>query len=224
MKSEPPIRDGVRPPPAALHMRAQARPFTVEVKTRRKSPAAPNWDALIDELPPDELPTRRIHADEQAEESPLERANRVFSASATNAISASTKLTDLTASVFGSKPSEPTAARANGSGAAEPSRGRILPSLVPLNPFEPSRTEEEVGHLRRRKAATRTAGTERTPEQEPVQDDSIGLTEAASGDIIAPGAPPSSRSQRRNATSQRATARVRAGEGWKRRRLPKACW
>src|SRR4051794_32177107 len=119
-------------------MRTQTRPFTVETKGRRASPVA-NWSSVIDEPSSDDLPSRDVGADASARESdrsPLDAANRVFSAVASTAAG----LAKSAASVLAPNPHEPQiGGAAHTAPAAEQGRtGRILPSLVPANPFEQS--------------------------------------------------------------------------------------
>jgi hypothetical protein len=204
-------------------MRTQTKPFTVEVKSRRKQSDGPNWGALIDDLPPEELPTREVQADRHADQGPLGAANRTFSAFASNAISTVTTLGDLAATVFGSKPPKAADATSDEKCEVQPTRGRILPSLVPLNPFEAG-TTEDLRPVRRRRKTARATDAQPIPEDQVPQDERATETEPAAEVVIPPGGPSSARPQRRNGKSRRGETRVRAGEGWKRRRLPKVCW
>ena len=204
-------------------MKAQARPFTVEVKSKRRPLQAPqtNWSTVIDEPSPDDLPTRDVRDD--GPDTPFAVASRVFSAFATSAISSASTLGDLASSVFTPKSQEQPAEQP----AAEEGRsGRILPSLLPLTPFDTAPLQDD-NPLRKAAKANRPRKRAATV---PEEREAPEPTEGAAVPAIPPAITPdlsvaAARSPNgRKPNRRRAEARVRAGEGWKRRRLPKACW
>ena len=204
-------------------MKPQARPFTVEVKTKRRPLQAPhtNWSTVIDEPSPDDLPSRDVLHD--GPDTPFAAASRVFSAFATSAISSASTLGDLASSVFTPKSQEQPAEQP----AAEEGRsGRILPSLLPLTPLDTAPLQDD-NPLRKAAKANRPRKAATVPEEREASEP----TEKAADPAIAPStapelslAPTPSPQHGRKPNRRRAEARVRAGEGWKRRRLPKACW
>ena len=192
-------------------MKPQVRPFTVEVKSKhRPLQAHANWST--------------VDIRDNAADTPF-AASRVFSAFATSAISSASTLGDLATSVFAPKPQEQAGDTAPATD--EVRIGRILPSLLPVSPFEAAPAQEN-GRVRKaaknkppRRRALEVAEQQEAPEPtEAASERAIALTIAPELSV-AVKAPPSSG---RKATRRRADARVRAGEGWKRRRLPKACW
>jgi hypothetical protein len=202
-------------------MKPQARPFTVETKSKRRPrPSQAGW-AMIDEPAPADLPVRDIRED--APDTPFAAASRVFSSFATSAITSASTLSDLAASVFTPKAQEEPA---DAPATDESRTRRILPSLLPLNPFEVAVEEDgplrkEVKAKRPRKRAVPVTEQREVPEPTMVAGDpAIAPT---IGPELSPTATPSPRKTGKP-NRRRAEARVRAGEGWKRRRLPKACW
>jgi hypothetical protein len=204
-------------------MKPQARPFRVEVKKgRRRLPADTNWSNVIDEASPDDLPSREEPAD-----TPLSAAARVFSAFTSNGISSDCTLGELAASVFTPKPQEPAAGRAPAS--EEKRTGRILPSLLPVNRFEEP-PAGNVGEIPPGGAKLKAKRPRKPPAQ--VYDPAQGSEpiEVPSDPAEAPIVTSEFRSAEQSSARDRTTirckikARVRAGEGWKRRRLPKSCW
>src|SRR3954451_2484782 len=86
-------------------MRPQTKPFTVEMKSRRRAlqSGQPNWSPIIDEPSPEGLPSRDIREDISPPEGyadPLTAANRVFNGLARSAISTAASFGGLAASVF----------------------------------------------------------------------------------------------------------------------------
>ena len=204
-------------------MRSQARPFTVEVKTKRRPLQAShtNWSTAIDEPAPEDVPSRDVRED--TPDTPFAAASRVFGAFISSAISTPTRFGELAASVFTPKAQEQAAEQP---GADEGRTGRILPSLLPLSPFETASAQED-GPVRKpkpkrpRKRATAVAEQREAPEPtEVAADPPIAPTIAP--EVSRPATPTPRHVRKPN--RRRAEARVRAGEGWKRRRLPKACW
>jgi hypothetical protein len=147
----------------------------------------------------------------------------VFSAFATTAISSASTLGDVAASVFTPKPQEPPAESLPAT--ADVRTGRILPSLLPVNRFDASAREgapvQAKAAKRRRQPAAEMVKPEVAPEPSKVRTDPPSDPRVFP-EMIVVAERPSLRYRQRY--RQRANARVRAGEGWKRRRLPKACW
>jgi hypothetical protein len=198
-------------------MRSQTKPFTVEVKTRRKpltQPAAALWGEMevLDAPAPDDLPTRNVREDAPAEGSPLEVAQRVFGALTTDAITVPGGL--------GDPPEAPAQLASSSPDTNDGNRvGRILPSLVPMNPFDADVTNEEEQPRKRRyvrRATTMRDQAAPAIRQEISESEMLPSPERAEAPANV-RAPPRKRSRRRK-------DRVPAGERWKRRRLPKALW
>jgi hypothetical protein len=216
-------------------MKPQTRPFTVETKTRRRltESSHANWSAVIDEPPPDDVPSRDVRGDAssaEADPTPLAVANRMFSALTTNAISTAASFAGAAANVFASKQQagedlSPAAAPAADQGRT----GRILPSLLPVNPFEDAPVEKAATKGQKRapsKPRERAGKKERPPASMPVlqsADLSIPEQQSVAMELSAQAAPVSARKSRR-ARARIADRRVPAGERWKRRRLPKVLW
>jgi len=188
-------------------MKPQTRPFTVETKGRRgQAASSAKWTSLIDEPSPDEVPSRDIRDDART---PSEAALSPFAATATS-------LAETAANVFAPKQQD-TDGTVERPLPAEKRTGRILPSLVPANRFD--QVAEPVTAKPRAKRARRVSakkpGRVSTPEAvssvpRPEPPVPAGLGTAAVYAL-------------RNLRSRR-EKRVPAGERWKRRRLPKACW
>jgi hypothetical protein len=205
-------------------MKPQARPFMVEVKGRRRplETAHANWSTAVDEPSPDDLPGRDVREDEA--DTPVTAASRVFSAFATSAISSASTSGDLAASVFTPKPQEPPAETLPAT--ADARTGRILPSLLPVNRFDDASAGQRApvqakAAKRRREPAAVVVNPEEAPEPSEVRADPPS-DRTVSPEVIVAAERSSVRNRQRY--RRRADARVRAGEGWKRRRLPKACW
>ena len=198
-------------------MKSQARPFTVEVKTKRRPLQASqtNWSTVIDEPAPEDVPSRDIRED--ATDTPWVVASRVFIAFAAGAIFQAPSAAESTPQ---EQPAEPTASD-------EGRTGRILPSLLPVNRFEHALGEED-GPVRKpakpkrpRKRGIAVAEQQQAPEPTEVAAEP-SITPAIAPEVSVTVTP--SPKYARKSNRRRAEARVRAGEGWKRRRLPKACW
>lgn len=207
-------------------MRSQARPFTVEMKSKRRPLQAShtNWTTLIDEPSPDDLPSRNVGQEAAAEYdgTPLALANRAFSAFASNALSAAASL--FTPGVFAPNADD----RSASDGTAVPvtveerRRGRVLPSLVPVSRFEPSSNPAPSNPTKRRPRSRAASALANEILQGGIGDESPEHRDDAR-EQSAPNRPEqANRVQKPN--RRRAEKRVRAGEGWRRRRLPKACW
>jgi hypothetical protein len=201
-------------------MKSHARSFVVETKSRRRQVqgSQPNWTTAIEEPSRDDMPGRDVH-----NESPFTAATRVFSAFATSAISSASTFGGLAASVFTSKPqdaNEPAAVTS----VQEGRTGRILPSLLPINRFDGAEAPT-VPHAPGKQRKKRSRKIAKALVANVVSDTSL---EEAGPPAVAPSSPELTPLVPRYGLRfrKRGTAdrRVRAGEGWKRRRLPKACW
>src|SRR5215203_2513449 len=201
-------------------MKPQARPFTVEVKSKRRPLQAShtNWSTLIDEPSSDDVPSRDVRED--AADTPFAAASRVFGAFISSAISTPSTLGELAASVFTPKPQEQPAEQ---TATDEGRTGRILPSLLPLSPFEAASGEED-GLLQKAPKSKRprkrsVALAEKQNVTKPTEVAADPSTPASMPPELSPAAtpfPPHTRKPNRRG----GVARVPAGEGWKRRRLP----
>src|SRR4051794_21894220 len=119
-------------PPTRAHMKPQARPFSVELKTGRRPLRSSHatWSS-IGEPSRDDLPTRDIRKDSSStngDRTPLAAANPIFAPPPPTATSTTAALATTAASVFGPKygPAEevrPVAEPATAQGRS----GRILP-------------------------------------------------------------------------------------------------
>jgi hypothetical protein len=205
-------------------MKPQTRPFTVEVKSKRRAHQAPdaNWTTVIDEPSPDNLPSRDVRED--AADTPLSAAARVFSTFTSNAFSSGSTLGEFAASVFGPKPQELVSESAP---ALDQGRtGRILPSLLPVNRFEapPASALPRLAKPKTKRPRKPTAQVYDSAQgSEPIEVPSDPPTPPVVTSELIRSDEQSSPHDRRT-TRRKSKARVRAGEGWKRRRLPKACW
>jgi hypothetical protein len=187
-----------------------------------------NWTTLIDDPSPDVLPTRIVGQEASAgyDDTPLAVANRAFSAFATNALSAAASL--FTPGVFGGKPDEPSTPETTVAVpmADERRTGRVLPSLVPVSRFDappestsdtPATKPRKERRPRSRAASAsaselpRTVEGEHAPERRADAPETSGIASVQTETVRWP-------------TGRRAAKRVPAGERWKQRRLPKACW
>ena len=228
-----PPASGVLPPshPHRALMKPQARPFTVETKSKRRPLRAShtNWTTLIDEPSPDDLPSRNVGQEAAAgyDDTPLAVANRAFSAFATNALSAAASL--FTPGVFAPQADDGSAS--DGTAVAvtmeERRTGRVLPSLVPVSRFD----EQREGNSN---PAPSKLTKQRRPRSRAASASANEILRAGEGDdppehrADAPEpSPPNQPDQAetvRKPSKRKAEKRVPAGERWKRRRLPKACW
>jgi hypothetical protein len=210
-------------------MRPQARPFSVELKSRRRplQSSDANW-SIIDEPSPDDLPTRDIREEgssTNADQTPLAAANRIFGALTSNAISTAATLATTAASVFAPKQdAELDASPVTESATDQGRTGRILPSLLPINPFEDASEQKAV--RKRRKPRARNAAVINEPRlasDESIAAGNAGPALVTTNSAAIEGAKPAAL-KARTLRRRRAERRVPAGERWKRRRLPKALW
>jgi len=194
----------------------------VKSKRRPLQASHTNWSTVIDEPSPDDLPSRDVQDD--GAETPFGAASRVFSALTTTAMSPASTLGDLAASVFTPKPQE-VQEQAPDQPAAEKGRtGRILPSLLPLNQFEAPLLQDEQSVRKQTKKRPRKRVIEVAEQQEAPEPTEVAADPAVRPTIETGTAAALAPRHARKPNRRRAEARVRAGEGWKRRRLPKACW
>jgi hypothetical protein len=206
-------------------MRPRPKPFTVELRSSRKSAStapATTWGEMLDEPAAEDLPIRNARGYAAAEPNTSFDAARVFSAFATNAVTTVAAFNGLAASVFAPRPAEPTIVDEL-SATPRPEelpRGRILPSLVPLNRFEGEdgvRADPATFKARRRKSSLRAARPIKTERAE------APLEVLARKTTAWPDGQPNG-TETADPPGVRRSKRVPAGERWKRRRLPKACW
>jgi hypothetical protein len=204
-------------------MKQQARPFTVELKSKRRplQGSHTNWSAVFDEPSPDDLPSRDVRVD--ASDTPSAAATRVFSAFATGATPSASTLGDLAAAVF--TPEPPGVPAGPATVIEEKGRtGRTLPSLLPPSPLDgaPGREERSSRNAApikpSRKRALVLAQQQETPEP------THAALAPAGNERPGPELRGVVKGRGRSPKRRGAAARVRAGEGWKRRRLPKSCW
>ena len=218
-------------------MRRPTRPFTVEFKSRRKPVQGfipdENGGRLIDEPAPEEVPSRDVSEDAPPSgDDPPFAVSGVVSTAASHALSTAASLGDLASSVFAPQRPEPSPAAA----LDEPPQGEgIVPSPVPASALEDARPENrdasqtEPAPKRRRTPARSPARAERAPDRDEQvaestrpaimleEQDRVGEpTTPVQEEHPVPDAP--------KLTRGRTEPRVPAGERWKRRRLPKACW
>jgi hypothetical protein len=215
-------------------MKRQSRPFTVEVKSRRRStPSVPaqNDLALIDQpRKPDVLDAGRQPS------SPSVNAMSGVFALANSMFTSAASFGDLASSVFGLRRPEPEASPSPASEARSGSAdrpARILPSLLPANPLEKVEEQEpkKAKQVKRRATAARkpTTGGKRRPALQSEADAALVVApvpatashanagpETAAIDSVQPA---SVRSAGKWARSRRPPPR---SERWK-RRLPAIC-
>jgi hypothetical protein len=185
-------------------MRTQARPFSVEIKSRRRNapPAIPasaaRPDDWIDAIPPDDLPERDVHEDlpaPAAQSEARKKAERLFG-----------RLNGHT------QPSE-TQDEAGPQEAPAPARDvpapRVLPDLLAAA-REDERTKIE-------KPKRTRVPKPRLEQPAPV------ASEPVTGFPLAPtGHAQAAMSQRRRITER--ASKLPPGQRWKERRLPRVCW
>jgi hypothetical protein len=199
-------------------MRPQARPFSVEIKSRKRSvpPANPasaaRQDHWIDEIPPDYLPERDVHEDlpEAPSQSEARRqAERVFAR--LNGQAQPSETQDEAA---------PRDAPAPGPEAPAP---RVLPDLLAgvreeeLTMVEkPKRTRVPKATKVKRSRKTKSPGPRLEPPEPAPSEPAAEVAPEPTGEAQA------TMSQSRRA-KQRAS-KLPPGQRWKERRLPRVCW
>jgi hypothetical protein len=223
-------------------MRRPTRPFTVEFKSRRKPAQGSVLDdsrgRLIDEPAPDEVPSRDVSEDAPAsagDDTPFAAANRVFSKFTSGAVSTAASLSDLASSAFASQPTEPSEPSPAAAPDEPPQGEGIPPSPVPAGASQDARPEDrdvlstEPAPKRRRTPTGSLAHAEHASDRDEQAAESArpAMMLEKQVSVAAPSAPAQkghSVPDGPKPTRRRAEARVPVGEGWKRRRLPKACW
>jgi hypothetical protein len=218
-------------------MKTQTRPFTVQVKSRRKpiqkSTSILNWGLSADEGAPKEpkdMPSRDIQKPGPVRPSsgtPFEEASRVFGAFMANTASAAASINELASAVFAPRLLAPTPTPSPETvDAAAPQGRRILPSIDPL-PMQQPLVERESTPKRKvarpRKAAQAVTVAPEVLAEAAVEAAGKGISNAPA---IAPLATPIQKNSPEPLRTRRLSrkARVPAGERWKRRRLPKVLW
>ena len=194
-------------------MRPQARPFTVELKTRNRATQPTTAvtftrpDDWLDLVPPDDSPERDAYEDRAAspaKNGALREAEKVFSriGGGAQAVQASD-----------AHPAPVTI--------AEPAR-RILPDLLAA-----AREQEQasVRHPKPKRATTRTTTTQR-PRKADYQPVSPSVPALEVQPKTSPIEVPSAHAEAAIALSRRNPGRSKLprGQRWKERRLPKVCW
>ena len=200
-------------------MPPQIRTFIVETKSRRASPQGTLGGLgrdTIDDVPPNELPSRGVRDDVATSGigAAFEAANRLFRTAMspwTAATGPEERNRDTSATLSSAQASAIAAVLADD---APQQRGRILPSLIPLNPFEAA--DQAVASPEPRKRGRPSGKAPKLVKAE------VAVVGAATE--ILPTEEPSRASKVRYSRRRRAERRVPAGERWKRRRLPKALW
>lgn len=174
------------------------------------------------------MPSRDIGGEAASDgyDTPLAVASRAFSALSTNALSAAASL--FTPGVFGREPeTRPTPDAALDAAVVDVRRsGRVLPSLLPVSRFEEPLTQVSSSDpaKRTKPRKPRSGGAVVAAEIRQVAEVQIAPEQRADAPQPAPRESVVQAKMVRRADGRRAEVRVRAGEGWKRRRLPKACW
>jgi hypothetical protein len=225
-------------------MRRPTRPITAELKSKRRPAqgSAPdeNGVALIDEPAPEGVPSRDVKEDAPASsgDTPF-AASSVVSTVASNTPSTTASSDDPASSAFTPQlpePSEPSPAAPD-----EPPQSECVPpSPVPASASVDTRPEnrdalqtERAPKRSRRTPASSLARPVRASDRDEQADEQAA--ESTRPDIV-PGEQESVVELNAPAqeghpvpdgpklTRRRTEARVPAGEGWKRRRLPKVCW
>jgi hypothetical protein len=199
-------------------MRPQARPFSVEIKSRRRNapPAIPasatRQDHWTDEIPPDDLSERDVHADlaDHAGQSEARReAERVFAGLNDRPKPSETQ--------DGGELDEPPAP------APEAPAPRVLSDLL-AGAREEERTMVEKPKRTRVPKATKVKRSRKTKSPGPrlEQPEPAASEPAAKITPVPTGDAPAAMSQSRRA-EQRAS-KLPPGQRWKERRLPRVCW
>jgi hypothetical protein len=215
-------------------MKTQTRPFTVQVKSRRKpiqnSTSILNWGLSADEGAPQDMPSRDIQRAGPARASSgtaFDEASRVFGAFMANTASAAASMTELASAVFAPRVAEPTPSPETVERAAPQGR-RILPSLDPAPMQQPEVKRESTPRRRvsRPRRAEPVQAVMVAPEilaEAPVKAAADRVEKIPALALVEVPIENDVREPLRNRRRNR-RARVPAGERWKRRRLPKVLW
>jgi hypothetical protein len=216
-------------------MKAQTRPFKVEVKSKRRpvqSSTLANSGTVWDE-PASKDVTRRDTQESgtarSASRTAFDEASRVFGAFMANTASAAASMSELASAVFAPRVVPPTPTPPpEAVEAAAPQGRRILPSLDLVSIQQPEAARESTPKRRASRPPKADAAQVVAVIPEILADAAIG--DAAEGIGTAPPlAPVGSPIQNEvpeplRSKRPRRKMRVRAGERWKRRRLPKLLW
>jgi hypothetical protein len=196
-------------------MRPQARPFSVEIKNRKRTaPPAPasaaRQDDWIDAIPPDDVPERDVHADlaDPAGQSEARRkAEWVFARLNGHAEPSETQNE--------AAPEEPTAP------APEAPAPRVLPDLL-AGAREEERTMVEKPKRTRVPKPTKVKRSKKTKSPGPRLEQPEPAASEPANVPVPIGDAQATMSQSRRA-NQRAS-KLPPGQRWKERRLPRVCW
>jgi len=213
-------------------MKTQTRPFTVQVKSRRKpiqnSTSILNWGLSADEGAPRDMPSRDMQNAGPARASSgtaFDEASRVFGAFMANTASAAASMTELASAVFAPRTVEPTPTPSSETvERAAPQGRRILPSLDPA----PKQGEVRRENSPKRRASRPRETAQVVPPAPEVLAEAI-VQAPTEGFDSAPAVAPVETSVLKNVPEPLRTRRlirkmrVPAGERWK-RRLPKVLW
>jgi hypothetical protein len=194
-------------------MRPQARPFSVEIKSRKRSTppatASAARDDWIDALPPDDVPARDVRADlaDPGQSEARRKAESVFARLNGRAAPSETQ----------EEAEEPIAP------APEASAPRVLPDLLAGAREEerkmvekPKRTPVPKPTKVERLRKTKSPGPRLEQPERAASEPATKITPLPTGDAQA------AMSQSRRA-KQRAS-KLPPGQRWKERRLPRVCW
>ena len=207
------------PPNLLSSMRPQARPFSVEIKSRKRQtplaiPAsAAGHDDWIDAIPPDDVPERDVHEDlagPAAQSEARREAERVFARLADDAPPAETRDEAASADAPAPVPEAPAA--------------RVLPDLLAaareqerLKAEKPKRTRAPKGTKVKRSRKTKS------PELR-VEQPAPAASEPATRSAPVPTAHAQAAVSRSRRGGLQNTKRLPRGQRWKERRLPRVCW
>ena len=200
-------------------MRPQARQFSVEIKSRKRTTslaiaasAAARQDDRVDLIPPDDVPERDVHEDlaEPSVQSEARRqAERVFAG--LNGRSKPSETQD------GGELEEPPAP------APEAPAPRVLPDLLAAA-REDERTKIEKPKRTRVPKSTQVKRSKKTKNPEPrLEQPAPAASEPVTGFPRAPTRhAQAAMFQRRGITD--GASKLPPGQRWKERRLPRVCW
>src|SRR5215207_8451912 len=196
-------------------MRPQARPFTVEIKSRKRSTepgmaaSLDSRDDWVDLAPSDDLPERDIYAD-LGDGAPTSEARRAAE--------------KLFGRFVGDQKPVPTQVASEAPVSTAPEHVapvRVLPDLLAVAREE----ERRAGEAPKRKRAATGAGTTKPRKKSEQARTQVGVR------VIDPPAQPSGmlngHAEAALALSHRSKAsasKLPPGQRWKERRLPRGCW
>jgi hypothetical protein len=212
-------------------MKTQTRPFTVQVKNRRKpiqnSTSILSWGLPADEGAPKDMASRDIQnrgSTRAGAGTAFEEASRVFGAFIADTASTAASMSELASAVFAPRLVEPTPTPSPETvERAAPQERRILPSL---NPAPMQRPEVARESTRKRGASRPSKAASAAPQvfaEAVIEAGSQGIGGAPA---LGPVDPPLRKNVPEPLCARRLSRKLRvpAGERWKRRRLPKVLW